>query len=130
MPCTVDMSAEYQREAEHVTKMLCALCTHLEEWGEGRNIDQVEGLREWLARHNKLDAERAERARKAAEPVMEPFCNGCGGIGRKAYGSTATFMGGIGGQAITEDLCDKCWGSGDELAPFANARQLRQRARR
>ncbi len=39
-------------------------------------------------------------------------CPRCDGVGRKTYGSTATWRGGIGGQAITEGVCDKCWGTG------------------
>lgn len=39
-------------------------------------------------------------------------CPQCGGLGEKAYGSTATFRGGIGGQMITSDVCDGCWGTG------------------
>lgn len=41
-------------------------------------------------------------------------CPGCSGLGVKTYGSTSTWAGGIGGQAITSGVCDKCWGSGDK----------------
>lgn len=53
-------------------------------------------------------------------------CQECGGAGIKAYGSTATWRGGIGGQAITNDVCDKCWGSGDRYRPWPSHRLLRQ----
>ena len=39
-------------------------------------------------------------------------CPACQGHGRRTYGDTSTWRGGIGGQAITEGVCDKCWGSG------------------
>jgi len=45
-------------------------------------------------------------------------CSECGGSGEKAYGSTATFTGGIGGQMITSGVCNKCWGSGDSKNPW------------
>lgn len=50
-------------------------------------------------------------------------CVGCAGLGVKAYGSTATWRGGIGGQAITNDICDTCWGSGDASRPWLNLRE-------
>lgn len=40
-------------------------------------------------------------------------CTSCGGTGYRAYASTATWRGGAGGMAITNDICDRCWGSGD-----------------
>lgn len=55
MPCTVDMSAEYQREAEKLTKMLCALCKLFESWNVEDAIPEVPGLPEWWERHKKLD---------------------------------------------------------------------------
>jgi RecJ-like exonuclease len=39
-------------------------------------------------------------------------CKKCQGRGEVAYGSTATWRGGIGGRAITNDVCDRCWGTG------------------
>lgn len=41
-------------------------------------------------------------------------CSACGGAGSRAYGSTATWRGGIGGQVITIDVCNRCWGSGSK----------------
>lgn len=41
-------------------------------------------------------------------------CSACGGAGSRAYGSTATWRGGIGGRAITSDVCNRCWGSGSK----------------
>ena len=62
---------------------------------------------------------------------MTKTCTTCGGTGKKVYASTSTWRGGIGGAAMTEDVCDKCWGSGDELAPGTDLRasEARMRAR-
>ena len=45
---------------------------------------------------------------------VETPCEMCRGSGVRPYASTATWRGGIGGCAITRDLCDTCWGSGDK----------------
>lgn len=45
--------------------------------------------------------------------VRDP-CPKCHGAGVRSYGSTSTWHGGMGGCAITKDVCDTCWGSGDE----------------
>lgn len=57
---------------------------------------------------------------------IEPdnVCKKCGGTGKYTYSSTATFMGGIGGQSLTVSVCDKCWGSGDEKEPWVNLRKI------
>lgn len=44
---------------------------------------------------------------------VETPCPVCDGSGVKFYSSTATWHGGIGGQACTKDVCDSCWGTGD-----------------
>jgi DnaJ-class molecular chaperone len=49
-------------------------------------------------------------------------CKDCGGSGYKLYGSTATWRGGVGGQMMIEDVCDKCWGSGDADRPWPSHR--------
>lgn len=51
-------------------------------------------------------------------------CKECGGWGVKTYGSTATWRGGIGGSALTDDVCDNCWGSGDENKKWPSHRLL------
>jgi hypothetical protein len=52
-------------------------------------------------------------------------CRTCHGAGVRAYGSTATWSGGIGGQAITSGVCDQCWGSGDAGRPGVDLRKLK-----
>lgn len=49
----------------------------------------------------------------------ENACGDCLGSGYKAYGNTATYRrASIAGQAITNDVCDRCWGSGDRTKPW------------
>ncbi len=55
---------------------------------------------------------------------IEHICPACSGAGVRAYASTATWHGGIGGQMITGGICDKCWGSGDDESPWLNLRIL------
>jgi hypothetical protein len=51
-------------------------------------------------------------------------CQTCHGSGSRVYGSTATWKGGIGGAAMTNDVCDKCWGSGDRTRPWFNLKSF------
>lgn len=51
-------------------------------------------------------------------------CKRCSGSGIAAYGSASTWRGGISGQVITSDVCDKCWGSGNAEHPWVNLRKL------
>lgn len=53
---------------------------------------------------------------------QETPCKNCGGSGVTVYASTSTWRGGIGGMAITADVCDKCWGSGVASRPWFNLR--------
>lgn len=55
---------------------------------------------------------------------VEKPCKRCQGFGVVAYPSTSTWMGGIGGMAITNGVCDKCWGSGDSNSPWVNLRSV------
>lgn len=53
------------------------------------------------------------------------FCPKCNGWGVLTYPSTATWRGGIGGAAMTSDVCDACWGTGDASRSGADLRKLR-----
>ncbi len=55
---------------------------------------------------------------------IENCCPTCNGMGVRGYGDTSTWHGGIGGQMITSDICDKCWGSGDLAKRGVNLRVL------
>jgi len=75
-----------------------------------------------------------ERARALENRGIETPCSRCGGLGVRAYASTATWSGGMGGNMITSDVCDHCWGSGDEHRKWVNLRDkqadlARERAR-
>ncbi len=54
----------------------------------------------------------------------ENACLACGGTGKKTYANTTTWLGGIGGQALTIGVCDKCWGTGDTQTIGADLRKL------
>ena len=61
----------------------------------------------------------------AQAPVIAGLaCPRCDGMGRRAYGSTATWRHGVGGQQVTEDVCDLCWGSARRDRTYANLRKL------
>lgn len=51
-------------------------------------------------------------------------CEECGGLGVKGYPTTATWRGGAGGMSITQDVCNKCWGSGHKHRPWPSHRLL------
>ncbi len=51
-------------------------------------------------------------------------CSTCQGTGQRAYGSTSGARGGPGGQVITGDVCDHCWGSGCEDLPGMEMRYV------
>ena len=55
---------------------------------------------------------------------IEDACTSCDGSGVKTYANTTTWRGGIGGQALTSDICDTCWGSGNKNRSWANMREL------
>ena len=51
-------------------------------------------------------------------------CPACNGAGVRTYGSTCTWHGGVGGQTMTSDICNRCWGSGNSNKPWLNLRRL------
>ena len=79
-----------------------------------------------LARLRRTEAQLAAflDARRAETP-----CAKCHGTGAIAYGDTSTWHGGPGGQTITRDVCDECWGSGDATQRWTDLRALRDRMR-
>ena len=69
------------------------------------------------------DEARAQRDAYALDvnpylPEPEDRCTSCSGHGKRTYGSTATWRGGLGGQMMTNGVCDGCWGSGDRHNPW------------
>lgn len=62
---------------------------------------------------------------------IEKACPRCKGSGVELYGSTATWRRGVvAGQAMTNDVCDSCWGSGDADRPWADLRALEKELHR
>lgn len=53
-------------------------------------------------------------------------CKKCRGLGVATYGSTSTWRGGVGGQMMCQDVCDMCWGSGNNSKPWVNLRKLKE----
>lgn len=54
----------------------------------------------------------------------DDFCPECNGSGYRTYGDTSTWRGGAGGQAFTDGVCDKCWGSGSKSLPWPSHREF------
>jgi RecJ-like exonuclease len=51
-------------------------------------------------------------------------CERCSGSGVLSYSNTSTWYHSAGGQQITSDVCDLCWGSGKQNKPGADLRKL------
>jgi DnaJ-class molecular chaperone len=64
-----------------------------------------------LDAQDKLDLNIGAERREFAER-RGGACEMCSGSGIQTYGNTSTWRHGIGGQAMTPDVCDRCWGSG------------------
>lgn len=104
-----------------------------------KSAEETDREAQWASRVGTLeDAPRwgwdhAEDEALALAGVARIFaghgCTACGGQGSRAYGSTSSWRGGIGGQSITSDVCDRCWGTGrsDRTGPDLRAieRELR-----
>lgn len=43
----------------------------------------------------------------------DEVCKACSGLGVISYGNTSTWRRGVGGNMITMDVCNHCWGSGN-----------------
>lgn len=54
------------------------------------------------------------------------LCNDCKGLGVMCYGHGSTWRGGMGTAAMTYDVCDKCWGSGDAEHPWPSQREFEE----
>lgn len=59
---------------------------------------------------------------------VDAICPRCQGDGQRAYSSTSTWRGGMGGASISYDVCDACWGTGDAQNPGCDLRLLRDQA--
>jgi hypothetical protein len=61
-------------------------------------------------------------AQRGLDRETDTICVKCYGSGVRAYGNTATWRGGIGGSTITMDVCDRCWGSGNDTKRWPSHR--------
>lgn len=52
-------------------------------------------------------------------------CNTCQGYGTRIYPDTSTWGNGCGGQAMTEGVCDTCWGTGRTDKSGVDLRKLK-----
>ena len=51
-------------------------------------------------------------------------CAACDGSGVKVYSNTSTWRKSIGGNMMSADVCDRCWGAGRADEPWTNLREL------
>ena len=98
----------------------CSVC-HGESDPCGNLICKCNGDEEYVSARDIRDEAFAEFLELRG---VDTPCGGCGGFGVRTYGSTAQWRGGIGGQMLTQGICDKCWGSGDDNSPWMNLRDL------
>lgn len=90
------------------------------------SVAEIRGPNELLT----SEAIEADRIKLIRDPqhylewrdVQTP-CERCKGTGKRVYGSTSVWRGGAGGCAMTTDVCDRCWGSGDANHPWTNLRE-------
>ncbi len=57
-------------------------------------------------------------------------CGKCSGLGARMYSHGSTWRGGMGTVGGRHDICDDCWGSGDDHEPWLNLRTLEETNRR
>lgn len=99
-------------------RVSCCACPY-------RNID--------AEAHNTLCADIDKgRSRSVANQALclewreiENPCKKCAGRGHHSYPNTTTWHGGIGGQSFTNDVCDRCWGSGSEDNKWVDLRKVK-----
>lgn len=98
-------------------------------WPESCTPDNVADL---MNRVERAEAELRDRKDnqyrhcmewRSLDPDFDKICVTCGGAGKRVYGSTSTWRGGIGGAAMTVDVCDRCWGSGEEVNRWPSHRK-------
>jgi len=107
------------RELERQVQALEIGCEHAR-----RLQDQVVDLRRQLetTRKDFQEHKDGEYQKFLDWRGVENRCDRCGGSGSRLYSNTTTWHGGAGGQALTNGICDRCWGSGDVKHPWLNLR--------
>ena len=77
-----------------------------------------------MATHTYTAEQFVQAAQEWRGLELDCVCERCSGAGTIAYGSTSTWHGGVGGQMITNGVCNKCWGSGDQYRPWPSHREI------
>lgn len=90
---------------------------------------EVERLRARVVELEAISGIAAHELAMSMRGVRTP-CDSCAGYGVGRYPSTATWHGGIGGQAITRDVCSVCWGSGDAKKSWPSHEELEEKYER
>ena len=68
MPCQDAYPApDLQPKVDHLTRMLCELCVHLEGAQRSDLFASISGLKGWWVEHKRRDAQRLEQERKIEE---------------------------------------------------------------
>lgn len=80
--------------------------------------EETEALSDRERRASYIGFDRLRYIERRGEP-----CEGCAGAGVRTYASTSTWRNTPAGQAFTEDVCDRCWGSGVEGKPWTSWRE-------
>jgi hypothetical protein len=71
-----------------------------------------------------LRIDAAKRLLGVARLLEGVGCEACSGQGERVYGNTTGWRGGYGGQAMTTDTCDRCWGTGGNDRTGPDLRKL------
>lgn len=98
-------------------------------WGEKNRANRSDQFRVALG-YPRLGVEMSKALDECYETLcklrgVETPCHQCQGTGVRHYSDTSTWRHGTGGQAVTLDVCDQCWGSGDKVRKGADLRKMR-----
>ena len=112
-----------ERLAE-LRRFAAAPTVHRSEWAEDVRflLAELDAARAKAEKWDRRDVYFAEALLSGRN--IDRACERCGGYGSIVYGNTATWRGGIGGNALTAGVCDHCWGSGDADKPWPSWREL------
>lgn len=119
------MSHALTREQVAARFLTLKATTTNQRWDCAVSLEQHEAALQ--ARIAALEQENRERKDGFLEMALQwrgvelaSACQECQGSGVKAYANTTIWHGGAGGQAITNGVCNQCWGSGDRYHTWVN----------
>lgn len=102
------------RSGQAITNDVCDKC-----WGTGDARRAGTDLRALEAKLRDHEIGNLKRLRH-----VETLCSRCQGIGGRSYPSGSTWRGGMGTASYEWDVCDHCWGSGDEHRHWSDIREI------